>query len=160
MMGNFHYSRQISCFRSGQVMIISIVALGGIFLGVTVVAGLLMTSQIREASDSQASTNAIAAADAGLEWGLYRYTYPTSTNATAPLSQFSNGAAADVRCYEAGGNELTTSAPAVPDCGNSKTSIIRSYGVYLDANRILEISDVQPFTPQPPLPPPTGTTST
>ena len=57
--------------ENGQVMLITVLALGGILLGATAIGGLLMTYQIRQSSDITNSTKAIMAADAGIEWALY-----------------------------------------------------------------------------------------
>lgn len=59
--------------RGGQVMILTVLALGGAILGATTIAGLLMLYQIRQATDLANSGKAIYAADAGLEWTLYNW---------------------------------------------------------------------------------------
>lgn len=57
--------------RKGQVMLLSMLILGGILLGASTLAGLLMLYQIRAASNAGQSAQAIFAADTGIEWGLY-----------------------------------------------------------------------------------------
>ena len=59
--------------KSGQVMLITVVALSGTLLGATTIAGLLMLYQLRQASDIANSAKAIMAADAGLEWRIYKF---------------------------------------------------------------------------------------
>ena len=59
--------------RSGQVMIITILVLGGAILSATTIAGLLMLYQIRQTTDIANSGKAIYAADAGIEWSLYNW---------------------------------------------------------------------------------------
>lgn len=54
-------------------MILSILVLGGAILGATTIAGLLMVFQIRQTTDVRNSAQAIFAADAGIETGMYNY---------------------------------------------------------------------------------------
>lgn len=53
--------------RSAQVMILSVVILGGILLSASAIAGLLMIYQIRASNNVIASAKALFAADSGLE---------------------------------------------------------------------------------------------
>jgi len=57
--------------RGGQAMILSIILLGGMLLAASAVAGLLTIFQIRQSNNAVRSTQAIFAADAGLEWATY-----------------------------------------------------------------------------------------
>ncbi len=57
--------------EKGQVMLITVLALSGMLIGATTIAGLLMTYQIRNSGDITNSIKAIMAADAGIECGLY-----------------------------------------------------------------------------------------
>ncbi len=59
--------------NNGQVMLLTVVILGGIMLGATTIAGLLMLYQIRQSTDIANSTKAIFAADAGIELSLYQW---------------------------------------------------------------------------------------
>jgi hypothetical protein len=71
-------------------MLLTVLALGGTILGATTIAGLLTVYQIRQTSDIANSAKAFAAADAGIEWGLYQFFKPPpGGTATAPV--FSNG---------------------------------------------------------------------
>jgi hypothetical protein len=65
--------------RSGQAMLIAVLALGGAILGATTVAGLLTLYQIRATTDTTDSAKAIFAADAGVEWALFNH-YCATTN--------------------------------------------------------------------------------
>ncbi len=76
--------------QEGQVMVLSVLMLGGILLGVSAFAGLLMVYQIRQANDALSSTKAFFAADAGIEWETYNRYKASSTPADLPV--FSNGA--------------------------------------------------------------------
>ncbi|MCP6720210.1 MAG: hypothetical protein KJI72_02735 [Patescibacteria group bacterium] len=53
--------------NSGQVMLISVIMLGGILLSAAAIAGLLTIYQIRAANDVVNSAKAIFAADTGIE---------------------------------------------------------------------------------------------
>ena len=57
--------------RNGQVMLLTVTVLSAGILGATSVAATLMLYQIRQANDILNSTQAIYAADAGIERGLY-----------------------------------------------------------------------------------------
>ncbi|MBU6141931.1 hypothetical protein KGO95_02310 [Patescibacteria group bacterium] len=59
--------------RSGQVMLITVLALSGTLLGATAIAGYLMLNQVRQTTDTVNSTKAVFAADAGIEWRLYKF---------------------------------------------------------------------------------------
>ncbi|MFA5083937.1 MAG: hypothetical protein WC475_00925 [Candidatus Paceibacterota bacterium] len=72
--------------NKGQVMLMTVLVIGGLLLGASSIAGLLMVYQIRQSSDVVNSTKAIFAADTGIEWELYRlfanpgYAKPIMTN--------------------------------------------------------------------------------
>ncbi len=57
----------------GQVMLLSVLLIGGTILAASSIAGYLMLLRIRASSDITNSTKAIFAADTGLEWELYKY---------------------------------------------------------------------------------------
>lgn len=68
-------------------MILTVIMLGGLILTATAIAGLLTIYQIRQSNDAVNSTRAFFAADAALEWQLFKsYKNPSAT----PLT-FSNG---------------------------------------------------------------------
>jgi len=58
--------------NSGQVMFLTVVVLGVVISSVTMIAGLLMSYQLRRSADVSHSGRAIFAADAGAECMLYR----------------------------------------------------------------------------------------
>lgn len=89
-------SAPYSSLRSGQAMILAVLALGGTILGATTIAGLLMTYQIRQATDFQNSAKSIFAADAGIEWSLYSY----FQLASIPQPTFGNQASVVATCYD------------------------------------------------------------
>jgi hypothetical protein len=104
--------------RRGQVMILTVLALGGTLLGATTVAGLLTLYQIRNSTDLANSARAIFAADAGIEWGLYNFSCSAeedrSRNCPAQeLGEFSNGATVQVICGDDLGNEVACNDPGV-----------------------------------------------
>ena len=66
----------------GQVMLLTTLILSGTILAAATLAGLLMVYQIRQSGDATQSTKAIYAADAGIEYELYKiYRYARSGGA-------------------------------------------------------------------------------
>ncbi len=59
--------------QKGQVMLLTVILLSGAILGATSLTGLLVLYQIRQATDVTSSTQAIFAADSGLECALYQH---------------------------------------------------------------------------------------
>ncbi|MDP3052353.1 MAG: hypothetical protein Q8N22_00100, partial [bacterium] len=58
--------------KGGQVMLLTVLILGSAILSASTIAGYLMTLKIRASSDIANSAKAIFAADAGVEWELYK----------------------------------------------------------------------------------------
>ncbi len=110
-------------------MLLSVLTLGAVMLGATAISGFLVLYQIRMSSNYADSATAIFAADAGIEWGIYEFTKPTST---PPSVTFSNGAHFDVTCKDGTG--------AVVQCTNASTTLIRSTGYFRSATRVFELS--------------------
>lgn len=113
--------------KKGQVMILTVLALGGTILGATTIAGLLMLYQLRSTSDVADSAKAIFAADTGIDWSLYKFAYPSSTD-SAPV--FSNGASFTAECYDSSFN--------VVDCRNPSSTVFRSFGQSGNSYRAFE----------------------
>lgn len=93
--------------NSGQVMLITVLALSGALLGATTISGLLMLYQIRQTADVVNSTKAIFAADAGLEWRLYKFFKTDSQTCKdcpdggqCPQPTFANNASFQSTCQE------------------------------------------------------------
>ena len=59
--------------NKGQVMMIVIMVLSGVMIGSMAISGTLTARQIRQSADAGASSKTIFAADAGLEWVLYKF---------------------------------------------------------------------------------------
>jgi hypothetical protein len=115
--------------RSGQAMLIAVLALGGAILGATAVAGLLTLYQIRATTDTANSAKAIFAADAGTEWALFNYycgvdpgQCPSGPLATTTFS--GSGATVVVSCYDNYG----ATGDAIP-CNNTSTVVAISSGI-------------------------------
>ena len=71
-MKNYTKEKEI---RSGQVMLISVIMLGGVLLSAAAIGGLLTIYQIRASNDIVSSAKAVFAADSGIEittWCLYK----------------------------------------------------------------------------------------
>lgn len=120
-------------FRSGQVMLITVLALGGTILGATTIAGLLMLYQIRQATDLGNSSRAIFAADAGIELAFYNlFCGESEDKQPCPAPEdlaFTNGASATVTCFK-GEEEI--------ECGAEGITRIRSVGQGGSAYRAFE----------------------
>lgn len=63
--------------NKGQVMLLTVLMLGGAILGASTIAGYLMVLKIRASSDITNSTKAIYAADSGIEQELYKVKNPS-----------------------------------------------------------------------------------
>jgi hypothetical protein len=74
--------------QKGQIMIISVMLITSTVLSVTVMASFLMLYHLRQSVDIESSAKAIFAADAGVEWELYR----ELKDANYPKPVFKNGA--------------------------------------------------------------------
>lgn len=87
--------------EKGQTMVLISIIIGGIFLSSSVIAGLLMFFQLRQANDAVTSGMAFFAADAGVEQALDCYyhqttSFPADTSDVCPKSgTLSNGATYD-----------------------------------------------------------------
>lgn len=114
--------------KKAQVMILTVLILGGTILGATTVAGLLMLYQIRQATDLGRSTQAIFAADTAIEWGLYQY-----YGGTEGPPVLSNGANFSTTCYDNSQNEVncrstsTTSIVGIGRSGDVRRAFLRSF---------------------------------
>jgi hypothetical protein len=116
--------------RNAQAMLLTTLAIGGTLLGATTIAGLLLVYQIRQATDLSNSAKAIYAADAGIEWGLYKYFTDPSV---APIGTLSNRAGVSVTCYN-------SSTPAVAvDCGSDAMYKIQAKGNVGGVSRAFEL---------------------
>ena len=117
--------------EKGQVMLITILTLSGILLGATTIAGLLMTYQIRQATDITNSTKAIMAADAGIEWELYKISQERGDYQIS----FSNGAALITTC------KRLDSSDCLYDGSDMESGLtIRSIGQSLKVYRAFEMT--------------------
>jgi len=107
----------------------SVLTLGAVMLGATAISGFLILYQIRMSSNAADSAKAIFAADAGIDWGIYSFTRPTST---PPSTSFSNGSRFEVVCKDPSGNTV--------QCTNASTSLIRSSGYAGSITRVFELN--------------------
>lgn len=84
-------------------MLLSMLILGGILLGASTIAGLLMLYQLRQSSNVSQSARAIFAADTGIEWGLYCDVKikPPVDCSSVPKPVMANGTSFDVTFYPA-----------------------------------------------------------
>lgn len=75
----------------GQLMILTVLLLGGVIMGVASVVSSLIVYKVRQATDVTDSAKAIFAADAGREFELFR-AYKTADLSVTSCPSFSNGA--------------------------------------------------------------------
>jgi hypothetical protein len=129
--------RKNQAARGGQAMILAVLALGGTMLGATAIAGFLMLYQIRQATDFEASSKAVFAADSGIQWALYSYLHPPAGPLPGnPAGTLSNGATLQVVCYDSTGATVTpcdstsTAAEAISKgfAGNTKRAFLIVFG--------------------------------
>lgn len=125
-------------------MLITVLAMSGTLLGATAIAGYLMLNQIRQTTDTINSTKAIFAADAGLEWRLYKFfkadgqvCMDCPDGGQCPAPDMTNGATFQATCDS-----------QVVDL--TETVSIQSKGISLRNARAFELT----FTRQLPPPPP------
>ncbi|PIR88845.1 MAG: hypothetical protein COU09_00250 [Candidatus Harrisonbacteria bacterium CG10_big_fil_rev_8_21_14_0_10_44_23] len=88
---------------SGQVMLMTTVVISATLLAATTLAGVLMISQLRQTANVEQSTRGIFAADAGLEYELYRFyqdkcseSSPSLANEAVVETQVSGGEGTNV----------------------------------------------------------------
>lgn len=82
--------------KEGQVMLISVIMLGGILLSAAAIAGLLTVYQIRAANDVVNSAKAVFAADSGIEvvsWCFFKGCPPDNAQ-NPPVILFDDAAVA------------------------------------------------------------------
>lgn len=103
--------------RSGQSMLIAVLAMGGAMLAATTIAGLLILYQLRASTNSVASSQSVFAADTGIEWELFNFYCGTDNppRCTPPLpppsgSFSSNKALYNVNCFDANNHQLASCA--------------------------------------------------
>jgi len=72
--------------RGGQAMILTVMLLSGAILSASALAALLVLFQLRQASDIKSSTQAIFAADSGIECILYE----AVVNGASGVGDFAN----------------------------------------------------------------------
>ena len=74
-------------------MLLTVLFLSGAILSATAISGYLMFHQIKNLTDVSSSTKSIFAADAGIEWSLYKYFqyYNECYDASPPSPACNNG---------------------------------------------------------------------
>lgn len=131
--------------RSGQIMILTVLALGGAILGATTIAGILMLYQIRQTTDLASSGKAIYAADAGIEWTLYNWYcgLDTINKVPCPASSivFTNNATATIErfCFDSAGNPWSD-GPCDDWSTIASSTTFKSIGTYGNTSRAFGLS--------------------
>ena len=121
---NFEF--QISKFPSGQVMLLSVLIMGGVMAAAMAVS-LVMLNEIRLARQTPLSVKALAAADSGVECALYQYLVVGSRPCGAVICDSIMDPMQDPR----------TNFSATLTCGAATSS--RSIGISGDIRRSLEV---------------------
>lgn len=123
--------------QKGQVIILTILILGGTLLSTASIAALLMLYQIRQSTDFGNSGKAIFAADSGIEWALYNHFKPGGSNLytlgenQSMEATFSNGATGRVTCFKDDTRVF---------CDDEGINVIRSVGSSGEASRAFRLS--------------------
>ncbi len=122
--------------RKGQAMLLAVLAMGGIILGATAIGGFLMIHQIRQTTTAEHSAEAIFAADAGLERGLYQYfkvfgcdSAPTSSiciSGSTPLSDSLSNGSSYAGTLTVGNKQILSRGTAV----NARRALLLLFGGY------------------------------
>ncbi len=129
-----------SARRDGQVLLITVLALGATILGATTIAGLLLVYQIRQATDLSNSGRAVYAADSGIEWGLYNYYFSHFSTFRHPNKKMiaeptlTNQTTFEMVCYN--GSAVPANKTA---CSNEDVTAIRAVGKSGNASRSFEV---------------------
>ncbi|MCS6789051.1 MAG: hypothetical protein NZ484_00560 [Patescibacteria group bacterium] len=114
--------------KDGQVMIVVSLALGGVMMISSLIGGILILNQLRQARNLADSAKAIYAADAALEWGFYQFA--GKVGAIAP--KLNNGATSTTECFDANKNLIS--------CSDNNTKYIIGKGRSLDISRAFQMS--------------------
>jgi len=79
-----NHKSQMTQGKRGQAMLLTVMLLSSAILGATALAALLVLFQLRQATDAKASTQAIFAADSGIECVLFEKILSVSPGAPPP----------------------------------------------------------------------------
>ncbi len=147
MFIKFKNSKIKNSRKAGQAMVMVTIIIGTIMASAGVVAGLLTYYELRQATDTEKSTMAFYAADAGMEKTLLCYfTFPgvDELNTVCDLGREGGEpalvlentaeAATDLECVDAG---LLNETP----CSDNDSVVgftIKSFGTAKDTERVLE----------------------
>jgi len=118
-------------------MFLTVVVLGAIISSVTVIAGVLMSFQLRRSADVAASARAIFASDAGVECMLYEIfgtngdldTAGKVSNCEDQSNDFSNKASYDIRGVE---SDIVEGVPRAYKSIGRVSNSVRSIDIRLD----------------------------
>jgi hypothetical protein len=130
MTKNPNFLRRLLAKRKGQLMLLTVLMIGGTMLAATTITGLILTYQIRQSTDFADSAKAIFAADTGIEWGLYEL-YNASSSRPEPT--LSNGAVFSFGCFDGYNNPVQCGAPSaeimksIGSAGNVQRAFSQSF---------------------------------
>lgn len=140
--------RDINKKNKGQVMVLTVLIIGGILLTATVIAGYLTFFQIRQANNVIQSTMSVFAADAALEQTLYCYFFEgnvvpvgsvVETNVCDQSGSLNNGASYEsrIKCKKSLGDKQSSDVL----CSENNQVIgfvVKSFGSIGETERIIE----------------------
>ncbi|MEK9173610.1 MAG: vWA domain-containing protein [Patescibacteria group bacterium] len=108
------------CGNRGQTMLLVVMMISGTILSISLVAGILMVYQIRQAGNFTNSAKAIFAADTGVGWWFFSQTpaYNPSYRSSTINAAFGNGASFEIVELPNG------TAKVVGQAGNSKRAFL------------------------------------
>ena len=108
--------------QRGQVMLLTTLILSGTILAASTLAGLLMVYQIRQSSDATQSAKAIYAADAGIEYELFKIYRKNDDN-------FPDACAEEVPTLGSSNAEVGSETRLETNAGGNQDLVIVSTGV-------------------------------
>jgi len=124
---------KMQSYKDGQTMIVTVMLISSAVLGATTLAALLVLFQLRQSADAKSSTQAIFAADSGIECVLYEKLLSDSLGGVPP-PDYTN-------CGEGGQVTLDNGAiyTVTVDSSGGNT-VIKSVGKSDRASRAFEIT--------------------
>jgi len=136
--------------RRGQVMVLTVLAIGGAILGASIIAGLLTVYQIRQTTDFANSGKAIYAADAGLEFELYNWYCGLDNTKNpcpkphigAPAGTLNNGAKVVVQklCYNLDGTTWSGNCATATSTTAASSTTFKAIGTSGNSSRAFGLS--------------------
>lgn len=123
----------LASVRGGQAMLLTVLIMSGVMLSATVVGGYLVLNQLRQATYSANSAQAISAADSGIECELYKLFKPLE----------SGGLDCSTQTFNAFNGKVPVTVNTTTTMAGTST-IIRSTGGAANTYRAFEVTVENP----------------